>query len=463
MSDHPLPSRQTRREPSPPSDGGLDEDRGQQGLEKVLLLAYFFPPAGGSASLRSAKFAKYLPEYGWNAVVVTAGKGQTSLSDESLLEDVPSGTRVHHVRSFDPHRFFRQSGKSASGRWRVLLLTQLRRIGKWLLSLLMVPDEFLFWAFKAYFVCSRVIRSERPSVVLSTSAPNSSHIIGFLLKRKFELPWVADLRDEWADDPWKGHPTPLHRWLDRKLERWILSRADAVVTVTGGIGRHLQENLGRDVVVIENGYDEDDVRPLPDEPFDGDAFELTYLGSLYDQITPADVLACADELVGEGSIPRAEIRLNFIGKISIEIAGVIHRYSKKLLMRTTGHLSHREALTWISGASALLLIVWNKNALTGKLFEYLACGKPILAYVRGGGEAAALLASAGCRWIVSYGDRQALKAALLSMHGEWRRKRLRAAYRGVERFSRKNQARRLAELLAGAKRRGPKQAAPPCR
>ena len=419
-------------------------------MKKLLFIAYFFPPAGGGGVQRSLKFVKYLINFGWVSLVVSAGKGQTDLVDNSLMKDVPKSVKVHHVSSFDPHILFKQ-GHSKKNIYQanslIKIKSLIRSFGKLSISLFFVPDEFVFWIFPAYTRAKEVIRKEKPSVILSTSGPVSSHLVAYLLKREFKLPWIADLRDEWADNSYKIVPTPFHMWLDLKLEKVILSRADRIVSVTEQISGSIEKRVGKRVDTILNGYDEEDLIPVRQQKFNG-KFIITFTGSFYEVITPRDVLEVLANIVSEGVIKKEKLEINFIGKISVEVLQDIIPFKNDLNINITGYVPHSESLKWVGRSTVLLLVTKRDGSLTGKIFEYINSNKPILAYVPLGGEAGKLLTSIGAKWIVHNGDKKSLKKKIISMYNMWIEGRLENRYSGdTSQFSRRAQTKILAGLL----------------
>ncbi|MEZ4651466.1 MAG: glycosyltransferase [Candidatus Eisenbacteria bacterium] len=221
---------------------------------RLLYVAYFFPPLGGAGVQRTLKFVRYLADFGWDATVVT-GPASYWLRDDSLAEEVPSTVRV--VRA--PHwgsRFV--GGGGSSTRRSASRIRGLRAVSRALL----VPDAYVGWVAPTRRVLGDLVRAERFDAVITTSSPDSTHLLGRWLHRSRHLPWIADFRDPWTRRMSYAPPTELHHRVQRSLERSVLEEADRVV-VTSDATR--QDYLGliptlapESIVTITNGFDEED-------------------------------------------------------------------------------------------------------------------------------------------------------------------------------------------------------------
>lgn len=366
-------------------------------MPKVLIIAYYFPPLGMGGIQRIAKLVKYLPQFGWQPTVITVKDIAYYAKDVSLLRDVDSA-RVIRAGSLEPQRMAgilaarTKPGAPASG------FSPGHRLGRCIQSLLawfFIPDAKLLWLPFALARSFLLLRNERFAAVLTTSPPHSAHFIGWLLNKLYRLPWVADFRDGWSLGEFQPEPTRYHRWLNRHLEAFVVAQADAVVTVSDGLTRRYSRlRTGQSQPhTITNGFDPDDLRqaiPAPRQK----RFRICHCGAVGAINDPASFLLALRALLDEQPALQSEIEVLFIGTIlkpstpnlveSLELA-----HNVKLL----GNLPHPVALGYTLSADLLLLIISGSASsafLPGKVFEYLAAQKNILALIPEG-ETARLL------------------------------------------------------------------------
>lgn len=407
---------------------------------RVLVIAYYFPPSGGPGVQRTLKFVKYLPELGWEPVVLTARDADYPALDPSLLDEVPKGIRVYRTFIPEPYRLYRKlTGRSAGEAVDIATLTRTsvdksklsERVAEFVRSCFFIPDARVGWLPFAVRAASRVIRKERVEVLYSSAPPYTCHLIGLALKKRFGLPWVADFRDSWVG--WLSAPTrpSLPHRIDCALERAVLKNADKILTVSRGIAEDLQKrNPDLDEskwTILPNGYDRADfegVRPAGDHS----RFTITYTGSLYGPRNPETLLMALEELLQERPEIGRQLKLRFVGRIGKAIEEMLRKPGWDSMVEIVPYVSHQESIGYLLGSDAALLIIddapANRGILTGKLFEYLGAGKPILALAPEG-DAAELIRELRAGQVVYPKDVQGIREALLSLiqkrqnNGRW--------------------------------------------
>jgi glycosyltransferase involved in cell wall biosynthesis len=399
------------------------------------MLAYYFPPLGGAGVQRAVKFVKYLPASGWLSTVITTRSTVYPVADLTLAAEVPVGVRV--VRAHEP--------RGAMGPATVLGRLGLERSAQ----IAAFPDATMGWAPDALGQALRVVRAERPAVLFSTSAPYTSHLVALAVHRRTGIPWVADFRDEWAANPsLTDHPAVVRR-LARRLEREITSLAAAVTIVASYFD--LVNPSGCQTVVIPNGVDAEDL-PGPDTPQPRDQFlTLSYVGTLYGEQNIGPVLAALERLVTRGAIDPDRVRLRIVGN---------DRRSQErprwpVPAEVAGYAPHREAIAEMCSASVLLhYIAPASRAPAGKIYEYLASGRPVLCVARPDGGAAELVRTAAAGPIAAPDDPAAIEEAILALYQRWRTTGLpdqpHVREWVLENYSRRKQAAELAVVLARA-------------
>jgi glycosyltransferase involved in cell wall biosynthesis len=383
--------------------------------KKVLVIAYYFPPMGMGGVQRVAKFTKYLHSFGWKPHILTVKEVQYLARDSSLLEDVPPEVEITRTGSFDLLRlwfvlkrvFRKNSDKDKPVKAYSVGASRF-------LSWIFFPDNKIGWIPFALMKGLSLCRRERFDLIFSTSPPPSLHLTGCLLKVLTGIPWVADFRDPWVGYKFQSFPTPLHRFLRKRLERLIVNRADRVIAANPAITRELQTHNphAENIQLVNQGYDEADFQTyhtgLPD------VFNIGYLGRLSPDCDPEPIFAALQRLIEQEKIPTGRVRFVHVGlSVGIDIYGLIERYGLKEIVELLGYLPHREALKVMSRVSLLLLITSaDPLVFPAKAFEYLRLEKPVLGIVPLEGEAARFLEEMKLGKVVSPEDKRGIAEAL---------------------------------------------------
>lgn len=401
----------------------------------VLVLAYFFPPLGGAGVQRTLKFVKYLSELGWRATVITTRSRSYNARDETLLGELPAGTRV--IRAPDP----------PFARWASMVfdhfgLNTLRALAAW-------PDPAVLWLPGALFAALRVARRDRPDVVYSSAPYFSAHMVASALTRRMGIPWVADFRDEWAGNPYVDRAVPLQR-LDTAVERRVMRRASRVVGVADYF--ELAVEAARRTT-IPNGVDEDDLTALDGVVPSADRFSIAFVGTLFGDRDAAPVVAALRRLGERGRIDAARCELRVVG--SMWLADSPDAGSIEVV--TTGYVPHDAALREMGSASALLLYASSTSpAPSGKLFEYLAAERPILCVARRDNLAWKLVEGWDAGVCAEPDDAAGIETAIATLYDAWlgdgARRPAGVRARVLECYSRRVLARDLDAVLDAAVR-----------
>lgn len=433
-----------------------------EGRPKVLVLAYDYPPRGWSGVQRTVKFVKYLPLFGWDPVVVAPA---------NWFADVPLDTsfcrEVEHAATVRTPALTRESFDRLAGNlWRILG-PFLKRIGKneawlrdglgWRLEALLFPDEGMAWLPYAVRAGVAVARTQKPAALYATAPPFSTLLAGRIIAARTGLPWVADLRDLWVDNPTRRLPGRIKRALDRWLERKVLSGADRIVTTTragAGLLRDKFPEKGDHISVIYNGFDEEDFPPAdPRRESSGPngRLLLSHVGSLYAERTPEPFLRALARFLDRHPDARARLRVRFVGEVSA-FEQVFRRYEGLGVVTVEPPVEHPEAVKLMRSSDALVLLMprGDERVVYAKLFEYMAAGRPILGVMPPDAEVAELLRESGNAWLADVGNEEAVVRCLSAMYKEWSEggRVTGGPQRSfVEVFERKRLSARLAEVL----------------
>jgi glycosyltransferase involved in cell wall biosynthesis len=390
---------------------------------KVLLVAFYFPPAGGGGVQRTLKFCQYLPEFGVEVHVLAPDDPKWFARDEPLLDAIPPGTSVHRARFLGPRSSFREDAlRGASG---------LRRIGieaRYAYQRMLIPDKAAPWAATAVPTGIRLVRSEDIDVVMSTSPPTSMHLIAEAIGTATRRPFVADFRDSWLDNPHRRYEKVAVRAKRRVLTQLAGSvgkRSGSLVAATGAIAQELgrmHPSAAHKTTVIENGADFDDFAELPNTP--GERFTLVHAGSFFGHRSPRPFLEALRALAERRPALRDGLRVRFIGDLRPEDREWASGLGVDEMWEETGFLPYRESIAAQRAADALLLLIpkaggRGDTVLSGKVFEYIASRRPVLAVVPPDGIAANLLRGIGAGEVAPTDDVAAISRALEALIDRW--------------------------------------------
>ncbi|MFP6855379.1 MAG: glycosyltransferase, partial [Opitutales bacterium] len=320
------------------------------------------------------KFAKYLPEFGWDPTILTAKPVGAWVTDDSLLDQV--NCSIVGTKSFHPvgkYRSWKDKNPQAS--------PILRKCLWWLCERLpdkaMIPDTRSGWVPHAIAEGLRLHRKQPYDLILTNSPPHSSHAIGLALKKLTGLPWVADFKDGWMEDPFRPRRSEWRNALESLMERSVAQQADHLVTISDPLADYFSTLSANPVTVIPNGYDEEDFASL--SSVKTDRFTIGYFGSIFGDRDPTNFLRGMKESLSK--VAGRNPRLLFVGPVETHARNKINSFPE-LDVEIIPYLPHRECLTLMKNCHALLTLVGsdpkNKGVLTGKIFEYLRSGVPII-------------------------------------------------------------------------------------
>jgi len=420
-------------------------------MKKVLIITYYWPPSGGAGVQRWLKFSKYLPLYGWEPFILTVDPRYASYPalDPSLERDVPEVTRVYRTRATDWFRLYgSDKSKVPSGGFATNRDDSLRgKISRFVRGNFFIPDPRRGWNHHALRKACRLIEDEDITSIVTTSPPHSTQLTGLALKRRYpSIKWIADLRDPWTDIYYYDlfYPTFFSKALDRHYERTVLEKADIITTVGPALGRHFEDKISlqaKKIRLIQNGYDEADFEDVTS--LSPDMFTISYTGTISDSYPLDGFLTAVRNLIDTGN----DIRIRFTGHISdvhkerfIELPG-------KEPAEFLPYSDHSTVIRQMMSASVLLLVLakdpGNRSFLPGKLFEYIATGKPVLALGPVDGDTAEILEKGGFGRCFDYDDSAGMTEFLVNiMTGSF-------TVTGMlpEEFSRRRLTSKIADLL----------------
>jgi glycosyltransferase involved in cell wall biosynthesis len=382
---------------------------------KILILAYYFPPFGMGGVQRVAKFAKYLPVFGWKPYVLTVKEAEYWAKDHSLLEELPPEARIFRTGSFDPLRIsFMLKSIFRRGQRKDEPVKKKSAVKSKLSSWLFFPDSKVGWMPFALMKALHLCRKEKFDLIFSSSPPPSLHLTGRLLKLITGIPWIADFRDPWTGYQQEIFPTPFHLFLKETVQRSIISGADRVIVANPAIKSDFETRYPQTekIRLVNQGYDEEDFEALRSSV--SEVFTIGYLGTFSRDCDPEPFFSAMGQWISQRTIPREKVRLIHVGLsrgIDLDRLTRVHRLQE--VVKRKGYLSHRLSLKEMRGVSLLLLTTSNHPLVfPAKIFEYLRLKKPILCIVPPNSEMANVLAEMKVGKVVSPEDKEGIKEAL---------------------------------------------------
>ena len=420
--------------------------------KRVLIITYYWPPSAGSGVQRWLKFAKYLPEYGWEPVIFTPENPDFELKDESLGKEINPQMEVLKFPIWEPYQLFRKLKKEKIGDTAKVLEKKQKswadHLGIWARANLLVPDPRRFWIKPSAAFLLDLLQKGQFQAIITTGPPHSMHLIGLELKRKTGIPWLADFRDPWSK--WEFLDTlPMLSWIRKihqKMELSILKEADTVTTISPTFQQEFEAIHPRKIELLTNGFDPAD---LPADfwtnTVKSDSLEILYTGVIDAIRNPIPFLSSLKSVFEQSS---KKVNMRFVGKVSEPVQAFIEAdLWLKTHVKLEGYVSHEEVFAFYKKANLLLLILTDtKNAqgnIPGKIFEYMATGRPILALGDPKGDAAKILEKSQSGKVFSHLDLEGIKDFLENFEN----KAIESRSLFIEQYSRKALSKTLAQLL----------------
>ncbi|MCH6201644.1 glycosyltransferase family 4 protein [Aquiflexum sp. LQ15W] len=420
--------------------------------KRVLIITYYWPPSAGSGVQRWLKFAKYLPEFGWEPVIFTPENPDFELKDESLMKEISPSLEILKFPIWEPYGVFRKLKKETlTDTAKVLEKTKKSftdKVGIWLRANALIPDPRKFWVKPSVDFLTDLIEKGQFEAIITTGPPHSLHLIGSKLKRQSQITWLADFRDPWSK--WEFLDTlPMMDWVRKKhkaLERDVLTNADGIITISPTFQKDFEVLSGRKIHLLTNGFDSAD---LPGnwtslKP-SGEGIEILYTGVIDAIRNPIPFLNALKEEFENNS---KKVTLRFVGKVSEKIKNLIESDPWfQNHVKLEGYVPHEAVFSYYQKAHLLLLILTDtKNAkgnIPGKIFEYMATGRPIVALGDPLGDSAQILKDSDSGQVFTHTDLLGIKSFL----HDFKPKPESNKSGSIEKYSRKNLTGQLAKIL----------------
>jgi glycosyltransferase involved in cell wall biosynthesis len=374
-------------------------------VKKLLVIAYFFPPSGAVGVYRTLKFIKYLPEFGWQPVVLTVSNGKFPVYDESLMSLVPAGTEVHRCPSFEALNEGFDAPERGERRRTLGSRLHTRAYLAW--NWVALPDPRVGWVTNATRAARRLVREREISHVYISGSPFSSFLVGPRLKRRDDVRVAIDYRDPWTQNLDYQRRTPVHRWLDRSMERRVVASSDLVISNTRHNEAQMAAEFGagqprQKFISIHNGFDAADFAGIPRPRTE--KFTITYAGAFYYSVgsdfsgragddtmktySPLYFFEALEQLFQRRPDAKADTRVRFMGVLGEGYDPAIRERGLEGVVERVGYIAYDEHLRVLKQSDVLLLVMSrgerSRGWIPSKFFQYLGTGNPILAMAPAG-------------------------------------------------------------------------------
>ncbi len=413
---------------------------------KVLIITYYWPPSGGAGVQRWLKFSKYLPEFGWQPVILTVDPEYAAypVTDCSLVAGLPESVKVYSTPATNYFSVYKKNKSNipSAGFANNLDNSFKGKLLRFVRGNFFLPDPRRGWNKYAFKKACELIESEGIKNIITTSPPHSTQLIGLKLKKRFpSVRWTADLRDPWTDIYYykQFYPTILSKAIDSRYEKNVLKKADKIFTVGPSLMTLFSgkiKGLESKIEVITNGYDESDFKSNP--RMTPTRFTITYVGTLSDIYPVEGLIAAVNSL---------DLLLRFVGTVSEKTRIMLEENIPADSLEFLPYVAHDESIRFMMNSSLLLLVIplhqSNKGIITGKLFEYLATGLPILCLGPVDGDAAEIIKKCRSGQTFVYYDIENISGFITDVG----KHTFVAEESSVRSFSRSNLVRRIAEVL----------------
>ena len=423
-------------------------------MKRVLVIAYYWPPSGGSGVQRWVKFVKYLPAEGWEPVVWAPLNADYPSLDPSLEAEVPANVEVLRGPIWEPYAAYRKLTGAKSTQ-----VTEIssgpksfkQRLSLWIRANLFVPDPRVGWVRPSVKRLKEYLAEHPVDVIVTTGPPHSVHLIGQRLHKDLGIPWIPDFRDPWSKMYYLKHlPMTARTWKRlRAMEKSVLDSCSTVLSCTPLMQEDFQAMTATLVAMITNGFDEEDFSgPAP--AADG-FFNLVHTGLFAADGNPLALWKVLGQMASADPAFREQFRLRLVGRVDREILDAIAREGLSGNVVPLGPCSHADAVREQRAATLLLLPLRNdpqyKPILPGKLFEYLAARRPVLGIGQPDGAMARVLASTQAGITAGWEDASSMRAFLEQAWQQHLAGGVPATQGGIGRYSRRATAHELAQLL----------------
>lgn len=424
--------------------------------KKVLIITYYWPPAGGPGVQRWLKFVKYLPDFDIEPIVYCPENPNYPLVDDALYNEVSDKVTIIKQPIFEPYKIASLFSKKktqtiASGIISTKKQSFVEKLLLYIRGNYFIPDARKFWVKPSVKFLAAYIKQHQIDTIITTGPPHSVHLIGLKLKEQLNINWLADFRDPWTTIGYhnKMKLTVKSQKKHKAFEKKVLQNADEIIVTSPSTKEEFQEITNQPISVITNGFDDVDFGKVELDT----KFTLAHIGSLLTGRNPEVLWQVLAELIQENTAFKNAFKLKLIGAVSDDVLASIYTYGLKDYISLLGYMSHKDAQIQQRQSQVLLLVEIDspetKCIIPGKLFEYMQSGRPIIAFGPENTDFKTILSSTNSGNSYSYkeSEKEGIKSNILSYFEAYQTNNLRANNIDVQQFHRKQLTEQLAAIL----------------
>jgi glycosyltransferase involved in cell wall biosynthesis len=424
--------------------------------KKLLIITYYWPPAGGPGVQRWLKFVKYLPDFNIQPIVFIPENPTYPIIDEGLESEVSDNAIILKNKIFEPYGLASVFGKSKTKKISSGIIPNqkkqsfLEKTLLWVRGNLFIPDARFLWVKPSVKYLKKYIQENNIDTIVTSGPPHSLHLIGLQLKKELTIKWLADFRDPWTTIGYHK-ALKLSSYAEKKhkaLEATVLNSSDTIIVTSKTTKTEFQAITSRPIEVITNGYDIEKV----DKQVLDEKFTLAHIGSFLSERNPRILWQALQELVTENENFKKDFQLKLIGAVSQEVLDTISEFKLTDYVLNLGYVSHQEALEHQRKSQVLLVIEINSNdtksIIPGKLFEYMVSERPIIAIGPEGSDFAEIITVTNTGVFFTYNEKEKLKALLLEYYNLYSVQNLKVHAVGLQQYSRQHLTEELSKLIS---------------
>ncbi len=423
-------------------------------MKKVLIITYYWPPSGGAGVQRWLRFVKNLRDFGYEPIVYTVDNPNYALTDVGLENQIPEGIKVYRHKILEPNSLF--SSKKNDKVYKVQQQkgnkrSFVQKVSWFIRGNFFIPDARFLWVKPSVKFLSKILQEEKIDLIVSTGPPHSLHLIAKKLKKKFNLPWVADFRDPWTSMDYLDEMF-LTKWARKKharLEKGVLLDADKTVVVGRTMFNEFKEKYSVNSEIIYNGYEH--VQQGKQNYGLDKKFTLVHIGSFLKNRNCNDLWEVCAEICQENEEFKNAFELKLIGNVAPVVLENIEKFKLSANLNKIDYVPFEETQKYLHGAQILLLPIDRiHNAefvLTGKLFEYLKSKRPILLIGPSKGDAADIIQQCNAGYCCDFEDKVQMKSTVIQLFKLFLEGKNKVESKNVEQFSSVELTKRMAEVF----------------
>lgn len=423
--------------------------------KKLLIITYYWPPAGGPGVQRWLKFVKYLPDFNVQPIVYIPENPTYPIIDRGLESEVSEKAVILKHKIFEPYGLASFFGKNKTKKISSGIIPNqkkqsfLEKILLWVRGNIFIPDARFLWVKPSVKYLKKYLQENNIDTIVTSGPPHSLHIIGLQLKQELGVTWLADFRDPWTTIGYHK-ALKLSSYAEKKhkaLEHQVLNTADTIIVTSKTTKAEFEAITSKPITVITNGYD---VEQVTKQPLD-EKFTVAHIGSFLSERNPRILWKALEELTKENQDFAADFQLKLLGAVSQEVLDTITEFKLNDFVLNLGYVSHQEAVAHQRKSQVLLLIEIDsedtKSIIPGKVFEYMVSERPIIAIGPEDSDFAEIITSTNTGVFFTYDEKEKLKGLLLKYYQDYKANNLKVHAVGLQQYSRKSLTEQLAKLV----------------